>query len=105
LARRTSWEDRIAFSVANNISVFGGSIMDLTEDQMSLYRWGVFLYNAHSLPPDERPSNDELDNDYLLGQWMKRRSQKEREFARNANSRDSLDESHSKSVFHQIGKE
>ena len=58
--------------------MFNGSMVEWTENQVSLYRWAVYYYRIKALPDDERPPNNVIENDYRLDQWFKQKKAKEK---------------------------
>jgi hypothetical protein len=53
------------------LQIFGNSLLEWTQDQVDFYNWCLFYHSLKSLPEDERPSDDVIDDDYKLDKWYK----------------------------------
>lgn len=70
IAKSTMWRIRYNNSVKTGEALFGVPSAKYTNDQLSLVYWSSFYDQVYSMMPEDRPSDDIIQDDKLLDTFM-----------------------------------
>jgi len=70
LARSTLWRIRYTTSMKTSECLFNRATSEYTTDQLNLVYWSNFYDNVYNMMPDQRPSDDVIEDDELLDKFM-----------------------------------
>jgi len=70
IARSTMWRIRYNNSVKTGEALFGVPTTEYSSDQLSLVYWSSFYDQVYSMMPEDRPSDDIIQEDKLLDKFM-----------------------------------
>lgn len=70
IARSSLW--RVYYVLVNkaNTRLFNKTISDFTQDQLNLVYWSSYYENIYSMSPDDRPSDEIINDDEELDKWI-----------------------------------
>lgn len=70
VARSNMWRVRYITAIKTSETLFGRSIIDYTPDQLALMYWSHFYQSVYEMLPDDRPSDEIIDDDEALDAYM-----------------------------------
>jgi len=70
IARHVLWRVRYNCSVKTSDKLFGVPVIDYTNDQFNLAYWSNFYDQVYSMMPEDKPSDDIIEDDELLDAFM-----------------------------------
>lgn len=70
VARHTLWRIRYTTSMKTSDQLFGRPASSYTNDQLSLAYWSNFYEQVYSMMPEDRPSDEVIDDDTSLDAYM-----------------------------------
>lgn len=70
IARSSLWRIRYVGALKLGESLFGRPISEYTTDQTSLLYWSQFYQSVYEMMPDERPSDEIIEDDEALDAYM-----------------------------------
>jgi hypothetical protein len=70
IARSTLWRIRYNTSMKTSEVLFGRPVAEYTTDQLNLVYWSNFYDSIYNMMPDQRPSDDVIEDDDLLDKFM-----------------------------------
>lgn len=76
IARSGEWRNIYLSAMKANIDIFGKSIKDLSSVQIQLLSWSMYYQSVYDLPFSDRPSEDIINNDDSLDNYMEQLSKK-----------------------------
>ncbi len=71
IARHNLWRIRYTTSVKTGISLFGVELPNYSVDQLSLAYWSYYYQSIYDMMPDEKPSDEIMEDDAALDAFMK----------------------------------
>jgi hypothetical protein len=71
IARGNLWRIRYVSSQKVSDSLFGVPTSQYTNDQLNLVYWSNYYQNIYDMMPEDRPSDDVIDDDEALDSFMK----------------------------------
>lgn len=71
IARSNLWRIRYVTALKTNDSLFGVPIRDYNVDQLMLLYWSHYYQSINEMMPDERPSDEIVEDDQALDAYMK----------------------------------
>ena len=76
IARCGQWRNMYIGSTKVGLPLFTGTAVDLTMSQQQLLSWTMQYQGIYDLPPDERPSDDVVEDDERFDDFMENYSKK-----------------------------
>ena len=70
IARHNLWRIRYISSCKTGDSLFGNSVSDYSNDQLSLAYWSNYYQNIYEMMPEDRPGDMIIDDDDSLDSYM-----------------------------------
>lgn len=71
VARHNLWRIRYNSAIKTGVSLFGVELPDYSVDQLSLSSWSSYYQSINDMLPDEKPSDDIIEDDEALDAFMK----------------------------------
>lgn len=71
IARHNLWRIRYTSSQKTSDSLFGVPTSDYTTDQLNLVYWSSFYQNIYEMLPEDRPSDNIIEDDVSLDSYIK----------------------------------
>jgi hypothetical protein len=70
IARSIEWRVRYTAYIKGNFPLFTTSPNDYTKDQLGLMHWSNYYQSIYDMLPEDRPSDDIINNDHDLDKYM-----------------------------------
>ncbi len=71
ISRHNLWRIRYTTSIKTGISLFGVELPDYSVDQLALAYWSYYYQSIYDMMPDEKPSDEIVEDDAALDAFMK----------------------------------
>ena len=71
IARSNSWRIRYVTAIKTGDNLFGSPIKDYNVDQLMLLYWSHYYQSINEMLPDDRPSDEIIEDDHALDAYMK----------------------------------